>query len=426
MKYGLIVYLETDNIGDDILSYAAMRFLPRIDYIIDRENLDIFVPEKKEYVKAIMNGWYLYHKSHWPPSPYIYPLITGIHLTDNYLMGIKDEYLDGMGKDFLAKYQPIGCRDAFTLKKMQDRGIESFFSGCLTLTLDKFQGATKHGKYVLVDVPNEVQHIVLKKVAKEEVEICTHKIDERDRGKDWAERVDTVERMLKKYQGAKLVITTRLHCALPCLALGTPVVLIVDENDDSKARLESYEKYLFHCTTKEFIDGSFKWQSFSENLNNHIELRNAIKKMCIQFIESEAANQKEENLPDIKQFKGFWSDKATWQRRLHSADLVCCSKKTYNELQEANQWMKNQLVSKDRRIEELEKYIEELSEGKNWLEKQGFNQQERIKELEDWIHKLEEGKKWLEDHAAEQEKYIQFLKSSETKMPSDVHDESIQ
>ena len=36
MKYGLVVYKDTDNIGDDILSYAAMRFLPRIDYIIDR------------------------------------------------------------------------------------------------------------------------------------------------------------------------------------------------------------------------------------------------------------------------------------------------------------------------------------------------------------------------------------------------------
>ena len=43
MKYGLVVYKETDNIGDDILSYSARRFLPSLDYIIDREGLDTFV-----------------------------------------------------------------------------------------------------------------------------------------------------------------------------------------------------------------------------------------------------------------------------------------------------------------------------------------------------------------------------------------------
>ena len=41
MKFGLVVYKQTDNIGDDILSYAGSRFLPQIDYVIDREQLDV-------------------------------------------------------------------------------------------------------------------------------------------------------------------------------------------------------------------------------------------------------------------------------------------------------------------------------------------------------------------------------------------------
>lgn len=32
MKYGLIYYRDTDNLGDDILSYAGRRFLPKVDY----------------------------------------------------------------------------------------------------------------------------------------------------------------------------------------------------------------------------------------------------------------------------------------------------------------------------------------------------------------------------------------------------------
>ena len=34
------------------------------------------------------------------------------------------------------------------------------------------------------------------------------------------------EELLRKYSTAKLVITSRIHCALPCLALGTPVIYL--------------------------------------------------------------------------------------------------------------------------------------------------------------------------------------------------------
>ena len=60
MKYGLIYYHNTFNIGDDILSYAAKQFLPHVDYYIDREHLDVFVPNECEYVAVIVNGWYLH------------------------------------------------------------------------------------------------------------------------------------------------------------------------------------------------------------------------------------------------------------------------------------------------------------------------------------------------------------------------------
>ena len=75
MKYGLATMKETENIGDDIQSYVAIRFLPKIDYYIEREKMDLFVPEKKEQVLTIMNGWFLHSKINFPISPYIYPII---------------------------------------------------------------------------------------------------------------------------------------------------------------------------------------------------------------------------------------------------------------------------------------------------------------------------------------------------------------
>ena len=47
MKYGVIYYNNTHNLGDDILSYAGKQFLPQVDYYIDREHLDVFIPNEK-------------------------------------------------------------------------------------------------------------------------------------------------------------------------------------------------------------------------------------------------------------------------------------------------------------------------------------------------------------------------------------------
>lgn len=53
MKYGLIYYKNTHNLGDDILSYVGKKFLPKVDYYIDREHLDVFIPDEKEYVQLL-------------------------------------------------------------------------------------------------------------------------------------------------------------------------------------------------------------------------------------------------------------------------------------------------------------------------------------------------------------------------------------
>ena len=71
MKFGLLVEQDTRNIGDDIQAYAAKRFLPRIDYYVDRNHIDEFVPAKDEIVATIINGWFLQYTLNWPPSPYL-------------------------------------------------------------------------------------------------------------------------------------------------------------------------------------------------------------------------------------------------------------------------------------------------------------------------------------------------------------------
>jgi len=405
VKFGLVVYKQTDNIGDDILSYAGSRFLPQIDYVIDREQLDVFVPDQQEQVSAIMNGWFLYQKSHWPPSPYINPLFVGIHFSDNQSYGITDEYLDGKGREYLKKYAPIGCRDNSTLKKMEKREIPADFSGCMTLTLSPFSDVEYHGKYILVDVSNDVYEKVVQEVGAEQVEVVTHNIVPDQGEKSWKERSELVETFLKRYQGAKAVITTRLHCALPCLALGTPVLLLIEDNEDTRSRIGTYREYVHNCSPSEFLNDEFDWKHSFQNPKNHLELREKLIQRCQNFIsqaQSKSQSDELQEIPDLQDFRRFWRDQTVWQRSLASQDVVCMNKKEQEELLSALDWMKDQISCKDQRIEELEQAVSELDEGKKWLEG-------HVKELEDWIQELEKGKQWLEEHAKEQEAYIKKL-----------------
>lgn len=49
--------------------------------------------------------------------------------------------------------------------------------------------------------------------------------------KDDMERQDEVKRLVSNYSKASLVITSRIHCALPCLGIGTPVIYTALEGD---------------------------------------------------------------------------------------------------------------------------------------------------------------------------------------------------
>ena len=38
--------------------------------------------------------------------------------------------------------------------------------------------------------------------------------------------MNDVENLLERYKKAKVVFTSLIHCALPCIAMGTPVVFV--------------------------------------------------------------------------------------------------------------------------------------------------------------------------------------------------------
>lgn len=88
--YGLLSY-KTGNIGDEIQSLAARRFLPRIDKLLERDSLNKI--KTKEKIKLIMNGWFTHKPENWPPSPPINPLFVSFHVTEKAIKKMTSEKL---------------------------------------------------------------------------------------------------------------------------------------------------------------------------------------------------------------------------------------------------------------------------------------------------------------------------------------------
>lgn len=290
MKYGLLYYKDTDNIGDDIQSYAASKFLPRIDYLIDRENIEGFVPKKDEYVATIMNAWYVHDKYNFNMSPFIYPLYTSMFFKKfipDKGVDVGFDYINSSIINSLKNYGPVGCRDLHTEKTLTELGVKVYFSGCMTLTLDKFNDIKKENYIVTVGLTDEEYEFIKNKTNRPVKKF----IQDVKRGsfseETWKQRKDRVEEVLKLYQGAHMVVTTKLHCALPCLALGTPVLLLYDDSfSENKDRLGTYLKYLNYINRKELKKAEINFEKPAKNKKDYLELRNNLIKSCNSFIES--------------------------------------------------------------------------------------------------------------------------------------------
>lgn len=321
MKYGLFTYDENKkffNVGDNIQSLAAKQFLPQVDTFINREHLADYKGDK---MKVIMNGWFTHNYNNWLPSADIEPLFISFHVNNTaapYMLSEK-------AVAYLKTHEPIGCCDEFTVETLKAKGINAYFSGCLTLTLDSYkvddtlrgddiyivdplysyptwEKVTYDWKRVIRSIQNgdffktgkQQQH--LRKFIDEELLKTAKFINQEPPANTYtdAQKFAMAEDLLHKYAKAKLVITSRIHCALPCLALGTPVIFVngFDSFVDScrfEGILELFNRIDIDTNTGNFtanfplahkIDQNTKVQ----NLGKHHAIAEPMKKTCSDFI----------------------------------------------------------------------------------------------------------------------------------------------
>ena len=275
-NYALLKY-STMNIGDEIQSIAARRFIPHVDEYIDRERLDSFIPPSGDTFTMILNGWYTHSPKNFPPSRYIAPLLVSMHFSREIRSSITKSRAS---MEWLRNNGPVGCRDKDTMRFLLSNDVPAYFSGCLTLTLQENKNLkTSCGRdYILcVDVPDDVYDAASEMAGKTAIRLtktvspyvsCTDKLK-------------LAEIYLYVYHNAATVITSNLHTAMPCLGLNTPVCLITQEKEDG--RFDGLSELVNHCTRNEFMRGCYDVSNPPENPKGFAGLRGKLIETCRDF-----------------------------------------------------------------------------------------------------------------------------------------------
>lgn len=184
MKYGVISYSDIYNLGDAIQTYALSRLLPDELFAVDRSRQNQF-----EGKGLVVNG-YCY--------PNLGPNIGGIYAGIYLQAWSRNKNLNALNKH----NKVIGSRDPATHSFLKRNGIRSEMIGCVTSTLPRYDGP-REGE-INVDAGEGFTQNISASIT-------------------WVEQWERALLRLDALKKAKSVTTSRLHVALPCLAMGTPV-----------------------------------------------------------------------------------------------------------------------------------------------------------------------------------------------------------
>lgn len=198
------------NYGDDIQIEAIRNLYEymNIKYsdVIRITIQELFTYDGEEYLIVPIS--YPLYGTYDKMSAKIIPVYLGLSI-------LSESVIDSLR---LREFEPVGCRDQHTFNLIRSAGIKGYLNGCMTLTLPKIEFYRERKKVFIVDVCDELLPFIpsdLKKDAEYRTHLVYHKfVSEK-------EALSIYDQYKRE---AKLVITSRLHCAVPCLAYGIPVI----------------------------------------------------------------------------------------------------------------------------------------------------------------------------------------------------------
>ena len=202
------------NLGDEIQGFPGLQYLPFLDRFIERDSLK--APNVTYNITAFFDTWWEAR----PPPDTIHPIMLSMQIEKNMQKNVSKHDIE-----YLKARAPIGCRDESSLNFLKKHGVEAYFSGFLTLLINNrnINGLRTDNIY-LVDVNPKLVKLLPMEIQKKSIPI-EHSMKGEERSYSLS-RFTAAYKLIEMYGRAKLVITQRVHAALPCVGMGTPVMFI--------------------------------------------------------------------------------------------------------------------------------------------------------------------------------------------------------
>lgn len=250
MKYARIVYTKRKDgltIGDDMQLLGIdnlYRYMGiNLSDVVDIEFEELVTYEGEQVILPISFPLIGYNKKNRIScfSEKITPVFLGVCI-------LASEYnIDDI--NYFKKYEPIGCRDQYTYENMIRQGINAYINTCMTLALplSVMKKNNEKKKIYCIDVNGELKKRIPGNLYDDCVFVShTFNLDELS----LTPKEMCIKRLDEYCQNARLVITTRLHGAVPCAAAGIPTIFA---KDDFSWRFSGIDKIL-KVYTKEMYD----------------------------------------------------------------------------------------------------------------------------------------------------------------------------
>lgn len=187
--------------------------------------------------------------------------------TIDQFMNLDEFFSDDDNRAYFLKHSPVGCRDEITYNIFVKYGIPAYIHGCMTAIFPKYSGSPGK-KTLFIDAPKSLLPFIPDSLF-DEYEFSTQQyyLDKSD-CMNYRKIFEFVRSKYQYYrQTAKLVVTSRLHVALPLTAFGIPVILAKDHVD---GRFSFIEAYLPIYSRENY--GKINWSPCIPDMENMKEL----------------------------------------------------------------------------------------------------------------------------------------------------------
>eukprot|EP01084_Bolivina_argentea_P272066 463128_1 len=300
--YGILSYnhrvchTHDINAGDESQTFSGLQFIPFIDTFIDRDIWTIDNGNEINYnnqkileqknILIFLNAWYGASNMIWPPLSSVQSVMKPLLLSMHFGPKFHSKILKKKSKlYFTAMNQAIGARDSGTYNLLLNNNIETYFSGDNTLLFTN-PYSISNNNILIIDVNQEAIDLLIKiipKIFHRKLVYLQQNIPKNEYifryNRSRMYRYYYSNNILSSIAQSKMVITSRIHCALPSVAMNVSVIFINSKHlpGGDGNRTEGLT-HLFHTIntknmTTELSDFDWFNPPQNPNFNKFIRLR---------------------------------------------------------------------------------------------------------------------------------------------------------